>query len=92
MPTVSTKNSFTRDELILAGHGELFGPNAPRLPLPNMLMIDRVVEGPVERVGGGRVREKRRRGADGPRVSTAWTGSPGAAPLSDSASAGWSAC
>jgi len=28
--------------LIRAGRGELFGPDAARLPLPNMLMMDRV--------------------------------------------------
>lgn len=37
------KNSFTRDELLACGHGALFGPGNARLPLPPMLMMDRVV-------------------------------------------------
>lgn len=36
------KNSFTRDDLLSCGHGEMFGPGNARLPLPNMLMMDRV--------------------------------------------------
>lgn len=42
MSMVYTQQTFDRDELIRAGHGSLFGPNAPRLPLPNMLMFDRI--------------------------------------------------
>lgn len=42
MTTVSTQQSFTREELLAAGRGNLFGPDAPRLPLPDMLMVDRV--------------------------------------------------
>lgn len=34
--------SFTREELLACGHGELFGENNARLPLPNMLMMDRI--------------------------------------------------
>lgn len=37
------KNSYTRDELIMAGEGRLFGPDNARLPLPPMLMCDRIV-------------------------------------------------
>ena len=36
------QNHYNRDELIDCGHGHLFGPNNARLPLPNMLMIDRI--------------------------------------------------
>ena len=36
------KNSFDRDELLACGHGEMFGPENGRLPLPPMLMMDRV--------------------------------------------------
>ncbi len=36
------KNAYTRDELLACGHGELFGPGNARLPLPNMLMMDRI--------------------------------------------------
>lgn len=35
-------NSYTKEELIACGHGELLGKNSPRLPVNNMLMIDRV--------------------------------------------------
>lgn len=38
------KSSFTRDELIDCGEGNLFGPGNARLPLPNMLMFDRITE------------------------------------------------
>ena len=34
--------SFTRDQLIACGEGEMFGPDNGRLPLPNMLMMDRI--------------------------------------------------
>lgn len=36
------KNSFTRDELLACGRGELFGPGNARLPMPPMLMADRI--------------------------------------------------
>jgi 3-hydroxyacyl-[acyl-carrier protein] dehydratase/trans-2-decenoyl-[acyl-carrier protein] isomerase len=36
------KNSFTQDELLDCGHGKLFGPGNARLPLPPMLMFDRI--------------------------------------------------
>jgi len=34
--------SFTRDQLITCGEGKMFGPDNGRLPLPNMLMMDRI--------------------------------------------------
>ena len=36
------KNSFDREDLLACGHGDLFGPGNARLPLPNMLMMDRI--------------------------------------------------
>jgi len=36
------QSSFNREELLACGNGELFGPGNARLPLPNMLMFDRV--------------------------------------------------
>lgn len=36
------KHSYNRDELLQCGHGELFDPDSARLPLPNMLMTDRI--------------------------------------------------
>lgn len=36
------QSSFTREELLDCGHGRMFGPGNGRLPLPNMLMMDRI--------------------------------------------------
>jgi 3-hydroxyacyl-[acyl-carrier protein] dehydratase/trans-2-decenoyl-[acyl-carrier protein] isomerase len=36
------QNSFNREELLSCGRGELFGPGNAQLPMPNMLMVDRV--------------------------------------------------
>jgi 3-hydroxyacyl-[acyl-carrier protein] dehydratase/trans-2-decenoyl-[acyl-carrier protein] isomerase len=36
------KNAYTREELLLAGTGKLFGPDRARLPMPPMLMVDRI--------------------------------------------------
>ena len=41
-PDLSDRNSFSREELITCGQGELFGEGNARLPLPNMLMFDRI--------------------------------------------------
>ena len=38
------KNSFNYDELINCGKGDLFGPGNAKLPLPPMLMFDRITE------------------------------------------------
>jgi 3-hydroxyacyl-[acyl-carrier protein] dehydratase/trans-2-decenoyl-[acyl-carrier protein] isomerase len=38
------KNSFTYDELISCGNGKLFGQGNAKLPLPPMLMFDRITE------------------------------------------------
>ena len=46
----SRKNSYTYEELISCGHSELFGPGNAQLPLPNMLMFDRITE--ISRDGG----------------------------------------
>lgn len=39
---MSKQASFTREELLKCGHGELFGPGNAQLPLPPMLMFDRI--------------------------------------------------
>jgi 3-hydroxyacyl-[acyl-carrier protein] dehydratase/trans-2-decenoyl-[acyl-carrier protein] isomerase len=36
------KNSYSYDDLITCGNGELFGPGNAKLPLPPMLMFDRI--------------------------------------------------
>lgn len=40
--TNSRKNAYSYDELIQCGHGEMFGEGNAQLPLPNMLMLDRI--------------------------------------------------
>ena len=39
---LSGKNSYTYEELLSCGRGELFGPGNAQLPMPPMLMFDRV--------------------------------------------------
>ena len=41
---VDKRESYTKEDLILSGRGELFGENGPPLPSGNMLMMDRVVK------------------------------------------------
>ena len=41
---MTRQSSYTYDELIKCGHGDLFGPGNAQLPLPNMLMIDRITD------------------------------------------------
>ena len=38
------KNKYSREDLISCGHGILFGKGNAQLPLPNMLMFDRIIE------------------------------------------------
>ena len=38
------KNSYSYEELISCGNGGLFGPGNAKLPLPPMLMFDRITE------------------------------------------------
>jgi len=44
------QHSYTRDELLMCGRGELFGPGNAQLPLPDMLMFDRITG--INRDGG----------------------------------------
>ena len=41
---ISRKNKFDYDDLISCAKGKLFGTGNPQLPMPPMLMIDRVTE------------------------------------------------
>ena len=50
MNIVNTQSSFSYQDLLRCGHGELFGPGNARLPLPPMLMLDRIVS--IARAGG----------------------------------------
>ena len=38
------KNSYNKEELLQCGHGEMFGPGNAQLPVPNMLMMDRIIK------------------------------------------------
>ncbi len=38
------QGSYNKEELLACGRGELFGPGNAQLPLPPMLMFDRIVE------------------------------------------------
>ena len=44
------QTSFSYDDIITCGKGELFGPGNAQLPLPPMLMFDRITE--VSKEGG----------------------------------------
>lgn len=44
------KSSYTKDELLTCAHGDMFGPGNAQLPLPPMLMIDRIAE--ISETGG----------------------------------------
>lgn len=45
------QHSYTREELLICAEGELFGPGNPQLPLPPMLMVDRIAS--IAEEGGG---------------------------------------
>lgn len=55
---MTAKSSYDKNELIACGHGELFGPRIARLPLPQMLMMDRVthISSDSGKYGKGQVR------------------------------------
>ena len=40
---MNKKNSYTREELLACGRGEMFGEGNAQLPLPPILMFDRIV-------------------------------------------------
>ena len=44
------QNSYTLEELLQCGRGELFGPGNAELPLPPMLMFDRITQ--ISSAGG----------------------------------------
>jgi 3-hydroxyacyl-[acyl-carrier protein] dehydratase/trans-2-decenoyl-[acyl-carrier protein] isomerase len=50
MDVESRQASFSYEELLACGRGELFGPGNAQLPLPPMLMFDRITE--VSETGG----------------------------------------
>lgn len=55
MPLIAPKDagfvpqkSYTKDELIACGEGKLFGPGNAKLPVPPMLMFDRITDVSLE--------------------------------------------
>ena len=53
------QNAFSYDDLIRCAKGEMFGPGNPQLPLPPMLMCDRIA--PLSRILVDRMRRVRSR-------------------------------
>ena len=49
-PDPVRKSQYSYEDLIACGHGEVFGEGNARLPLPNMLMIDRIAH--ISKDGG----------------------------------------
>ncbi len=47
---MNSKNSFSKEELLECGHGYMFGIGNARLPLPPMLMFDRITK--ITNTGG----------------------------------------
>ena len=41
---MTSKSSFSKEELLACGRGEMFGEGNAQLPLPPMLMFDRIVK------------------------------------------------
>ncbi|MFV8818481.1 3-hydroxyacyl-[acyl-carrier-protein] dehydratase FabA [Haliea sp. E17] len=39
---MTAQNAFSKEELVACGHGELFGEGNARLPIDQMLMLDRI--------------------------------------------------
>lgn len=44
------RESYTKEDLIASGNGELFGKKGPQLPVDNMLMMDRILS--IKETGG----------------------------------------
>lgn len=47
-------SSYSREDLLACGEGELFGPNTPRLPVGPMRMVDRITR--ISATGGAHER------------------------------------
>lgn len=44
------KSSYTKEEILTCSHGDMFGPGNAQLPLPPMLMFDRITD--ISETGG----------------------------------------
>ena len=49
-PLAEQKNSYSYEDILSCGRGEMFGPGNAQLPLPPMLMFDRIPE--ITETGG----------------------------------------
>ncbi len=49
-PMMPVKDHYNKEELLACGRGEMFGPGNAQLPVPNMLMMDRITS--ITRDGG----------------------------------------
>lgn len=47
---MNQKSAYSREELLECGQGKMFGPGNAQLPLPNMLMMDRITR--ISETGG----------------------------------------
>jgi len=47
------RSAYSREDLLLAGSGQLFGADRARLPLPPMLMVDRITHITADGGAGG---------------------------------------
>ena len=50
MTTHQPQNAYTKEELLTCGEGKMFGPGNAQLPMPNMLMLDRITH--ISTAGG----------------------------------------
>ncbi|HEY7884049.1 MAG TPA: 3-hydroxyacyl-[acyl-carrier-protein] dehydratase FabA [Cellvibrionaceae bacterium] len=50
MTSFVQQSSYNLEELLECGHGRLFGPGNAQLPVPNMLMLDRIAH--ISETGG----------------------------------------
>lgn len=50
MQPFEAKPSYNREELLECGRGNMFGPGNAQLPMPNMLMVDRITH--IGQTGG----------------------------------------
>lgn len=50
IPGAKAKDHYSREELLACGRGEMFGPGNAQLPVPPMLMFDRITQ--ITETGG----------------------------------------
>ncbi len=50
MQPFEPKSAYTKEDLLACGEGKMFGPGNAQLPMPNMLMLDRIPH--ISKIGG----------------------------------------